>query len=86
MSNQLVLYRSKPRPSAISLVPSPWRPRSVKKRKARMIPPMLAATPLNAETSGRNHRGRVAVAAAYAIMVPNTTPSSADTNDNFIEP
>ena len=34
-----------------------------------MMPPMLAATPLNAATSDRSHRGRVAVAAAYAISV-----------------
>ena len=46
---------------------------------------MLAATPLNAETSERSHFGRVAVAAAYARSVPKMTPSSAVTMETFNE-
>ena len=55
-------------------------------RNARMMPPMLAATPLKAVTNARSHFGRVAVAAAYAIRTPKTTPSAAETNDNLSDP
>jgi hypothetical protein len=46
---------------------------------------MLAATPLNAVTTVRNHFGRRAVAAAYASKVPRTLPRAAEINDSRTE-
>ena len=48
-------------------------------------PPRLAATPLNAMASVRNHFGRRAVAIAYASSVPNPTPTTPHQNDSSTE-
>ena len=56
-------YRFHPNTFRI-LVPIPWKPSRLMKANASTTPPMLAATPLNAATTVRNHLGRFAVAAA----------------------
>ena len=46
---------------------------------------MLAATPLNAETTERSHRGRRTVAAAYATSTSDDDAERRRTSESFSE-
>ena len=69
----------------MALVRRPWAPRAAMKAKARMIPPMLAATPAKAATALRSQRGRCKRATTRARTVPMTPPITAVTADSWSE-
>ncbi len=55
------------------------------KANARMMPPMLAATPAKAATALRSQRGRCNRATTSASKVPISPPITAVTADSFSE-